>query len=76
MSKNLVVSNIFRNFVLQLKNKSNQLKPLTTMKAKIGKSMVAVSVILLVVSLATANIVGTIASMASVTYSTALSNDK
>ena len=46
------------------------------MKAKIGKSMVAVSVILLVVSLATANIVGTIASMASVTYSTALSNDK
>lgn len=46
------------------------------MKAKIGKSMVAVSVILLVVSLATANIVGTIASMASVTYSTALANDK
>jgi hypothetical protein len=46
------------------------------MKAKVGKSMVAVSVILLVVSLATANIVGTIASMASVTYSTALANDK
>ena len=46
------------------------------MKAKIGKSMVAVSVILLVASLATANIVGTIASMASVTYSTALANDK
>ena len=46
------------------------------MKTKIGKSMVAVSVILLVVSLATANIVGTIASMASVTYSTALANDK
>ena len=46
------------------------------MKVKIGKSMVAVSVILLVVSLATANIVGTIASMASVTYSTALINDK
>jgi hypothetical protein len=46
------------------------------MKAKVGKSMVAVSVILLVVSLATANIVGTIASMAGVTYSTALANDK
>lgn len=46
------------------------------MKAKVGKSMVAVSVILLVVSIATANIVGTIASMASVTYSTALANDK
>ena len=46
------------------------------MKAKVGKSMVAVSVILLVVSLVTANVVGTIVSMASVTYSTALANDK
>ncbi len=46
------------------------------MKTKVGKSMVAVSVILLVIFIATANIVGTIASMASVTYSTALANDK
>lgn len=46
------------------------------MKVKVGKSILAVSVILLVVSIATANIVGTIASMASVTYSTALANDK
>lgn len=46
------------------------------MKAKVGKSMVAVSIVMLVISLATANIVGTIASMASVTYSTALANDK
>lgn len=43
---------------------------------KVGKSLVAVSVISLVISIATANIVGTIASMASITYSTALANNK
>ncbi len=42
----------------------------------ISKSVLTLSVISLVISLATANIVGTIASMASVTYSTAWVNNK
>ena len=46
------------------------------MKTKIGKSVLILSIISLVISLVTANVVGTIASMASVVYSTPLVTNK
>lgn len=42
----------------------------------LGKSILTISIISLVISLATANVVGTLASMASVVYSTPLVTNK